>query len=132
MSECFTSGWALRSGYGRRTIGGKAYQAHRLAYAWHHGVDPGPLCVMHTCDHPACVNPEHLVLGTHQENMEDRQRKGRSSNCGIGGGQPRAVTVELGVLISAATGTCRAVGGVFGVSAQTVSRLRRGVYWLPR
>ena len=50
---------------------------HRLAYYWHYKVDPKELEVCHSCDVPACVNPSHLVLGTHRENMYDMTSKER-------------------------------------------------------
>jgi hypothetical protein len=49
--------------------------AHRVSYYLTRD-DPGPLYVRHTCDNPPCVNPTHLVLGTHQENMNDIKERG--------------------------------------------------------
>ena len=67
-------------GYGQfvRKIDGrwKTCKAHRYAWEAVFG-DPGEMHVLHKCDNPACVNPEHLFLGTHQDNMRDREAKGR-------------------------------------------------------
>ena len=57
----------------------RMFYAHRVAYAFFNGADPGELCVMHSCDNPACINPDHLVLGTHADNMSDMAKKGRST-----------------------------------------------------
>lgn len=51
--------------------------APRVAYAVTHGVDPGDWDVLHTCDNPSCVNPDHLFLGTPQINTNDMIAKGR-------------------------------------------------------
>ncbi len=68
-------------GYGRITISNgersKSFGVHRLAYAMAFGSFNESLCVCHRCDTPLCVNPEHLFLGTHLENMRDKANKGR-------------------------------------------------------
>lgn len=64
--------------YGRFTVNGKSYGSHRLAYYIATGVDPGALFVCHKCDHPWCCNPNHLFLGTAQDNADDCWRKGRT------------------------------------------------------
>lgn len=65
------------TGYGRFCIGSKWYLAHRVAYAIHNRVDPDVLLVCHKCDNPACVNPDHLFLGEHVDNIRDMMSKGR-------------------------------------------------------
>lgn len=64
-------------GYGIVGIKYKKYLAHRVAWELANGPIPDGLSVCHSCDNPPCVNLEHLWLGTHKENMADRDAKGR-------------------------------------------------------
>jgi len=63
--------------YGHLNIGGKYKRAHRIAYELFIGPIPKKLHVLHNCDTPLCVNPDHLFVGTQYENLADMTNKGR-------------------------------------------------------
>ena len=84
--DCYTWIRGTREGYGAinwyDTEGKvRSANAHRVSYFLHHGIDPGPFFVLHSCDNPICPNPLHLFLGTHDDNMADKARKWRQSHC---------------------------------------------------
>jgi len=67
-------------GYGKLAVSGKSQQdyAHRISWWLHYGKIPDGLCVLHHCDNPRCVRPDHLFLGTIEDNMVDAASKKRT------------------------------------------------------
>lgn len=75
------SGSVTDDGYGQIEVSWRKptrVLAHRLSWELHLGQIPAGLFVLHKCDNPPCTNPDHLFLGTHEDNMADREAKGRS------------------------------------------------------
>ena len=88
-------GTKLRGGYGGLSVRGKTWQAHRFSYVVFIGEIPDGMLVCHACDNPSCVNPNHLFLGTHKTNAEDRVKKKRSS---VGESFPKSKLKEQEIL----------------------------------
>jgi len=68
-----------KDGYGRFWFKGKNIRAHRYSWLIHFGSPPNNESVLHNCDNPICVNPNHLFVGTHDDNMKDKTKKGRQT-----------------------------------------------------
>ena len=67
-------------GYGNIGVENRTEKAHRVSWELYNGKIPKGLCICHKCDNPKCVNPEHLFLGTNQDNTDDMIQKGREAN----------------------------------------------------
>lgn len=79
MTACIEwTGARTSSGYGHRTIKGRQFQVHRLAWEAANGPIPDGMCVLHRCDNRPCFNIEHLFLGTRLDNNLDAIAKGRA------------------------------------------------------
>jgi hypothetical protein len=66
-------------GYGLCTVKCRRAFSHRVSWELAHGPIPEGLCVLHSCDNPACVRPDHLFLGTRKDNSDDKVAKGRQA-----------------------------------------------------
>ena len=99
--ECWLwTGSRLVSGYGRVRVKGVQALAHRLMFVLTHGEAAIRQfeVIRHTCDNPPCVNPRHLVGGTHADNVRDKMSRGRHPRVGlVGSAHPAAKLTEADV-----------------------------------
>jgi hypothetical protein len=130
--ECWLwTGGGNIHGYGKLRLGNKHLAAHRVAWELTNGAIPDGLSVLHKCDVRACVRPEHLFLGTQQDNMRDCANKGRQA---LGERNNHAVLNAADV---AAIREQHAAGGVtqaalaraYGVKPGTILAIIRHVNW---
>lgn len=117
--------------YGQLYYEGHYIGAHRASWLLHRGAIPRGGVVCHECDVPLCVNPAHLFVGTHADNVADKMRKGRNRTGDHRGAQnPRAKLSDEQVReIRRASGTLTEIGLKYGVSFATIWGIKRGKKW---
>ena len=122
----WTSG-TLLDGYGQTLAYGKTWRTHRLALHLE-GIDVSGHMVLHSCDNRLCCNPDHLRIGTHQDNMDDRSARGRQAS-GSKNGNAK-LTKEQVLDIRAIRGMSQtAIAAQFGVGQRTISDIRNRKIW---
>lgn len=134
---CWLWSRSLAGDYGSIRRDGRRIKAHRASYEAHVGPVPAGLWVLHKCDTPLCINPNHLFIGTPRDNTQDCFRKGRRRPSRGGDHYATTLTEErvLEILHKIASGARQAdLIRECGVSASAVEKLRAGVSWkhLPR
>lgn len=117
--------YAGRDGEGMR----KNIHAHRFAYEIRHGEIAPDQHVLHRCDNPPCVNPDHLFAGTRSDNMQDMFSKGRGKPRGKTQLTPDQVTTIRAALKSDPSIRPQVLAHRFGVSASLIAMIRRKEVW---
>lgn len=125
VSHCTLKGYPVR--YKQKDGVKRCIWLHREAYEKAHGEIPPRFVVRHTCDTPPCINPDHLILGTHADNMRDRDERGRGS---CGERHPLAIlTREQVIDIRSSTGPQKIAAAKHKISISLVSRIRKRLAW---
>ena len=105
----------------------KSIGAHRFSFELVHGEIPQGMYVCHKCDTPLCVNPDHLFVGTHHDNMHDMVQKKRSFT---GRGENKKglakLTNQQADEIRKINMSQTKIAVLFGVSQPTISRIKLG------
>lgn len=124
-NACWTwTGARDPKGYGRINIDRRPVLAHRVAMALA-GHAPGDLCVLHRCDNPACVNPDHLFLGTKAENVADMDAKHRRRSWG-GPAHRTLSDTDVRAIRARSSDSSAALAKEFGVSRSAIWACRTG------
>jgi hypothetical protein len=122
-----------KKGYGQLNRGRRGegvVLAHRASWEIHNGAIPDGLCVLHKCDNPQCVNPDHLFLGTIVDNDKDRDAKGRTRKGDAHKFAKLRATQIPEIRRRIATGEKHeSIAADYGVSAGVISQVGRRKIW---
>ena len=113
-------------GYGKIQHRSRTWRAHRLSYFIHNGEIPESLCVRHhptLCNNPLCVNPNHLTVGTHSDNMMDRREAGTHVS------SRRKLTMEDAQFIRDSPLSHRKLAALFSVSPPTIYSIKHNHHY---
>ena len=132
-SDCIEfSGCKGTGGYGLKRKQGKLYKAHRLTWIDANGEIPEGLFVCHKCDNPACINLDHLFLGTNSDNMKDMYNKERGNNFFKESNPKRKINQTIANEIKELRKlgvTQQAVANLYNVDRSLISQIDRGLIW---
>lgn len=126
-------------GHGVLRFKNKMVKAHRVSWEIFRGEVPEGMCVLHKCDIPNCVNPDHLFIGTQTDNMKDMDSKGRrgrrsegvGKSLGSKNGATKMTDADIIAIreVPARRGVGAALAAKFGISHSSVVRIRSRETW---
>ncbi len=123
-----------QDGYGRIQINFKKYFIHRIVYELIYGSIPKNLCVLHRCDNRLCFNPQHLYLGTRNDNMKDMVQKNRSYHPIGEKNSNHKLTIEevkeIRLLYSSKQYTQKTLSEKFNITRQHLSKIIKNKIWV--
>jgi len=130
-SGCWLWIGALDSnGYGRINLHGRNQTAHRVSWTIHRGSIPDGLCALHHCDTPACVNPDHLYLGTMKDNTRDMWVRNRAADrVGQSNGRAKLTPLQVITIRDDSFSTISSIARKFGVSRTAVRLIKQRKNW---
>lgn len=117
---------------------GKQIGLHRWVYCEANGLHPDEIkgkVIRHTCDNPRCINPNHLIIGSHQDNSDDMKERGRSSKGAahpVSKLTPESVSQIRGAYVKGSREAgCSALAKQFGISRKQVHNIVTMKQWKP-
>lgn len=136
VKGCWVWTACKNKGYGWFGVGNKKMKsAHRFSWELENGEIPNNFCVLHKCDNPLCVNPNHLFLGTLKDNTADMISKGRTNWLGKQGSENHRAKLSeeqipiIRKMLVENLLTQREIGNIFGVSVMIINRIKTNKIW---
>jgi len=127
-------GLLASGGYGVFMANKVSHRAHRFSWIQANGEIPKGMFILHSCDNPCCVNPDHLSVGTHQDNMDDMVKKGRQNPARGTKHSSHKLTEKQVRAIRASSVSSRKLGAEYGVSKTLINHIKtkskKGWGWL--
>lgn len=128
------TGHVGKHGYGQITINESSCTVHRVSWRLHFGFIPEGMCVCHHCDTRLCIKPDHLFLGTVQDNIADMVKKGRSKIVKTSNRRVQYKLNEQDVnkirdLLKEGNLYQREIAKMFGVTQTNIGLIKRGKTW---
>lgn len=116
-----------KNGYPRISSNGKRWRIARYIETLRRGTLPNGIVVRHICDNPLCINPDHLKIGTHADNMQDKLERGRMP---LGEEHPfsKLKTHDIKIIRNSDISNTE-LARIFGVSKSTISSVRKYKTW---